>query len=215
MKIGILTYEKPHKRSQDLILNMANKYSKDDLKVIVLPWRDIKKKQPLLDLNLSNPLRMTQAVLAERLGIEVHTKRKAFCDWYLIGGAQLLGEPYSTNGKTLNVHPGILRNARGLDSFKRSLIYGYPLGCSLHIIDKDVDSGLLITNRYIARNPFDTIHSLRTKLYNAEQDLLLCAVDMATRPGLFTEKVSNLNKRYWPKRMTHAEELKMIETITN
>ena len=213
--IGILTYERPHRRSQDLIINMAKKYGIAKLCVITLPWKEIKKTESIFPVEFQKPLNMTQRELANFLYIpSFKAENPAFnhdvIDWFIIGGAQLLGEPFSTNGKTLNVHPGVIDAIRGLDSFKRSLLYGYPIGATLHIINKETDSGVILKENSVWPEYYDTIHSLRMKLYNCEQELLLEAADWAEKLKDNTRPYHTHNKSVFTNRMTHAEECELI-----
>ena len=67
--------------------------------------------------------------------------------WYLSCalGAGILSKECVENKKIINSHPGIIPASRGLDSFKWAIYENKPLGVSLHCIDKEVDSGEIIS----------------------------------------------------------------------
>ncbi|MDR0406538.1 MAG: hypothetical protein LBH38_00415, partial [Holosporales bacterium] len=67
------------------------------------------------------------------------------CDYYLITGAGILPEDVVADKKIINVHPGIIPSARGLDAFKWSIYEKIELGVTLHFIDKKVDEGEVIS----------------------------------------------------------------------
>ena len=190
---------------------MVRKYGKNQIVLIELPWKEIKIKKPLVPVSFLEPLKMNQRELAKDLNINLDYAD--VCDWYIIGGAQILGSPCSTNGKTLNVHPGCVEQIRGCDSFKRSVLFGYPIGCTLHIINEKIDAGVLLKTFIMGRDFKDGIHSLRIKLYNLEQEVLLKAVDIAESGKIEFKDIEMLNSNFWPARMSYDEECRLISKL--
>jgi len=94
------------------------------------------------------------------------------CDYYLITGAGILPPNIILKEKIINAHPGIIVSARGLDSFKWSILDGIPLGVTLHFIDEKVDEGKIIK---IFKTPIyqnDTLQSIARRHYESEIDIL-------------------------------------------
>jgi phosphoribosylglycinamide formyltransferase-1 len=93
-------------------------------------------------------------------------------DCYIVGGAGILKATAIGRKKIINVHPGIIPLARGLDAFKWSILNRVPLGVTLHYIDAEVDAGETIA---VVQTPVfrsDSIEMLARRHYELELDLL-------------------------------------------
>jgi phosphoribosylglycinamide formyltransferase-1 len=108
-------------------------------------------------------------------------------DIYLVAGAGILPANVIGQKKILNVHPGIIPSARGLDAFKWSIFDGVPLGVTLHTVDAEVDAGEAIA---IVKTPIfasDSLDSLARRHYELELDVLsefLTLLDGTAKAGL-------------------------------
>ena len=72
----------------------------------------------------------------------------------------------------LNVHPGIIPQTRGLDSFKWAIYNNDPIGVSLHKIDDQVDEGCVLEICKTQIFESDTIESLARRHFENEMNLI-------------------------------------------
>lgn len=90
------------------------------------------------------------------LEVENHNSRR--CEEILLGlqpDLIVLGDtrillPHIINIPTIgvvNVHPGYLPDVRGNNPYIWSIIHDLPQGCTVHFIDRDIDTGPIITRR--------------------------------------------------------------------
>jgi Formyl transferase len=76
-------------------------------------------------------------------------------------------------GRTvLNAHPGLLPQNRGVDAFKWSVVNGWPIGVTLHVIDEHIDAGWIVRRQRVPVYPPDTLRAVADRAYALECDLL-------------------------------------------
>ena len=182
--IGVLTYDYPHMKTYD-ILCMLKAFGYHDVFLILQPWEDRKRFVPLYEHRPENTLIDSAVFLSDMVArnfgygvFEPIEGKYPECEMYLIAGAGMLGEPFSTNEKTINVHPGYLPNVRGLDALKWAIYEGQPIGVTTHIIDKDPDAGKIIHREYVPIYPNDTFHALAQRQYESEIRMLIESIDL-------------------------------------
>ena len=76
----------------------------------------------------------------------------------------------------LNAHMGLLPGYRGMNALEWSLLYGDPLGITIHFIDSGIDTGEILLRREIQPDPTDTVKSLRAAATRESADALAEAV---------------------------------------
>jgi len=174
--IGVITYDHPHRKTYDtLCLLKARGYN--DVCVILIPWTERKGFVPLYKHRPENTFLDPELVVRSFQYFVYDIDNMPICDMYLIAGAGILGEPYSTNGKTINAHPGYLPNVRGLDALKWAIYEGQPIGVSTHIIDEKPDAGKILDRDYVPIYSNDTFHALAQRQYEMEIKMLVDAVE--------------------------------------
>lgn len=73
--------------------------------------------------------------------------------------------PYSI----LNVHPSLLPSFKGLEAWKQALDYGVKVtGCTVHIVNMDIDRGPIILQANVPVNDDDTPESLHARIQEQE-----------------------------------------------
>jgi folate-dependent phosphoribosylglycinamide formyltransferase PurN len=86
-------------------------------------------------------------------------------DIIVLGGSRIL-KKYIINIPRigiLNAHPGILPKYRGVDVIPWAVYNGDDVGVTVHLIDENVDSGLIIDRQIICIKNGDTLESLRKR----------------------------------------------------
>jgi len=201
MSIVVLTYDAPHRKTQDVISRLL--FAGVDPKQIQLfgyPWVDRKPRRYIYchrpaetgwgTLPYSDE---SAAAWAPRLGIYYETvtaermdARLFTCkpDVVVVAGAGLISKPIVDNFKVLNVHPGLLPQSRGLDILKWTILAMNPVGVTAHLCDDRADLGWLIEKKETPVYRNDTFHLLALRQYEMELDLLFPAMQVA----LSTEK---------------------------
>ena len=73
---------------------------------------------------------------------------------------------------TLNAHPGLLPDYRGVDVIPWALHNGDPLGVTVHLVDAGVDTGPIVASAPLPVRPGDTLASLKRRAHLLGADLL-------------------------------------------
>lgn len=174
MNIGIITYAYPHLKTEQILLCLLNKsFSPQNITVFALPFKKRKEREVFFSHRPAQEKAISPITLCEAYNIkylECHSDIEITneCDIYLVTGSGILSEEMLWGKKVINAHPGIIPAARGLDSFKWSILNSVPLGITLHYIDKNVDMGEIIS---IIPTPIfmsDTLDSLARRHYENE-----------------------------------------------
>lgn len=175
MKIAVLTYDCPHRKTLELLLGLLNRgYDKPTL--LTLPFKARKPRDILIQHrpNMFEGPSPSQISKAYELPIKAYadtTDADGF-DYILIGGAGLIDVDHFTKTKVINAHPGLTPLVRGLDSLKWAIYDGEPVGNTLHFVDAGVDSGDIIAQRALPVWKTDDFALIAARLYRDEIDLM-------------------------------------------
>ena len=215
--IGIITYDTPHRKTQDLVTKLIlNGYS--NIHLIVIPWVERKNYQPIFKHRPSNCVKISVEELSVRLKlsyskVEINDLNKFFSEkrfkHILIAGAGLLPEELATNHKIINSHPGYLPNVKGLDAFKWAIYQGQPIGVTTHYISDKADEGELIEKRIIPIYFEDSFHNVAYRIYETEIEMLVNSIKLIDNNQLENESLAD-NRYVANKRMPHNHELIMM-----
>ncbi len=81
--------------------------------------------------------------------------------------------------RIINIHPSILPSFKGKDAIQSALDYGSKItGCTIHIVNKEVDSGPIIIQGSVPILENDNKSSLRQRIQKLEYKLLPMAVSI-------------------------------------
>ena len=82
--------------------------------------------------------------------------------------------------KIINIHPSILPSFKGNNAIKEALSSGSKItGCSVHFVEKEVDSGLLIMQAALSVLKNDNLESLSRKIQILEHKILPLSITEA------------------------------------
>lgn len=86
-------------------------------------------------------------------------------DIIVLAGAPILKPPVLSTAKmaVLNAHPGLLPRYRGVDVIAWAVLNGDPVGVTIHKVDPGIDTGAIVLQECISREPGDDLASLRRK----------------------------------------------------
>jgi len=75
-------------------------------------------------------------------------------------------------GRVVNIHPSLLPKYRGLDTHRRAIDAGDPVGgCSVHLVTEELDAGEVLGSSEVPIEAGDTPATLETRVLAAEHDL--------------------------------------------
>ena len=75
-------------------------------------------------------------------------------------------------GAIINIHPSILPSFPGLEAWSQALEYGVKVtGCTVHYVDRGIDTGPIIGQRAVPVLPEDTPRSLHARIQEQEHQL--------------------------------------------
>lgn len=215
--IGIITYDFPHRKTQDLIARLIfNGYN--NLIVFATPYVERKNFQPLFMHRPGGAVKVSVHDLCMRLNLKyIRAEVSELNDYFreyqlehiLIAGAGILPEETVKNHRIINSHPGYLPNVKGLDALKWAIYHNQPIGVTTHYVSEKADEGLLIERRIIPTYFEDTFHSVAYRQYETEIEMLVNSIEVLKTLDANEELADEKYKA--TRRMPHHMELKMMD----
>ncbi|MEI6081145.1 MAG: phosphoribosylglycinamide formyltransferase [Verrucomicrobiota bacterium] len=105
----------------------------------------------------------------------VRLLREAKVDFVVLAGfMRVIKEPLlqAFPGRILNIHPSLLPAFRGLEAWRQAIEAGVSeAGCSVHLVDAEVDTGAILGQSRVPVLPGDTAESLHARIQVAEHEL--------------------------------------------
>ena len=197
MKIGLITYNKPHLKTQQVFYRLLKK--KYEISFFVSKFIKFKPRNQLFKHRPDQIVGPSVFELAKKYKIKVYPieDMKKFKDikFFLIGGSRIIDKKYIIKNKIINCHSGLIPMTRGLDGFKWSIINNNILGNTLHFINKKVDLGNIISHKHTSIFKSDNYKKLSTRHYNNEIDMLVNFEQYIKKPSIFKFKLNKFNMR--------------------
>jgi phosphoribosylglycinamide formyltransferase 1 len=82
-------------------------------------------------------------------------------------------------GRVLNIHPSLLPAFPGLDAWKQALDYGVRFtGCTVHLVERGVDTGPIILQAAVPVLPDDTPETLLSRIHQQEHIIYPLAIKL-------------------------------------
>ena len=110
----------------------------------------------------------------------VSALREAQVEWVVLAGFMRVLTPEFLNaypGRIINIHPSLLPAFPGVDAAKQALEYGVKLtGCTVHFVNRGVDSGKIIAQRAVPVEAGDDLPTLSARIHAAEHELFVSAL---------------------------------------
>lgn len=184
-KICVFGYNFKHWKTQNGIINLIVSGYKPDY-VILQNWKQLNIPDPTIrntpkDLFLYDP-----EILLNKFNIPFtvcdhnsHESEKLLeeqkFELGIILGSRILSEKIIDKFKKgiLNLHPGLLPENRGLDTIKWAITRGIKQGVTSHLIDKNIDRGLLILKEDVKVYQDDSLLDLHIRIQNLEQKIMI------------------------------------------
>jgi phosphoribosylglycinamide formyltransferase-1 len=87
--------------------------------------------------------------------------------------------------RIINVHPALLPSFPGLDAQKQAIDHGVKVtGCTVHLVDREVDHGPIILQTPVAVRDDDTVQTLSSRILREEHRILPEAIRLLTEDQL-------------------------------
>ena len=190
MRIGVFSYDFPHKKSRDGLFNMfLHDYTPEV--VLAAPWQKLNIEHSKIRLVTRGIEYVHPRLVSEKLGIDYHVVNhndrecvrlieQYDLDLGVVLGARILSKEVIDAFKigVLNLHPGILPENRGLDTVKWAMVEGLEQGVTAHLIDDKIDMGRKIIKSTVKTYHGDTLLDISTRVQEQEQRILPWALDV-------------------------------------
>jgi phosphoribosylglycinamide formyltransferase-1 len=87
--------------------------------------------------------------------------------------------------RIINVHPALLPSFPGLEAQRQALDQGVKVtGCTVHLVDREVDHGPIILQTAVAVRDDDTVETLSSRILREEHRILPEAIRLLTEEQL-------------------------------
>ena len=178
MKIGIITYNKPHYKTQELIYGLHSKGYKN-ITLIIKKFLNFKNKKTKNFFNHrpNEFVGCTPFEISKYFNFKIRDLDSKNCyknlDIILIGGSSIINQNKIEKKLILNSHSGLIPETRGLDSFKWAIFKKKRVGGTLHFIDKSIDKGKIVSHQITPAYKSDTLVSLSIRHYRQEINMLI------------------------------------------
>ena len=118
---------------------------------------------------------------SKKLGLEVlHKLNKNKIKLVCLAGFMKIVPSYfikQYKGKIINIHPSLLPKYKGLDAHKRVILNKEKFtGCTVHYVNKLLDSGKIIIQKKISLKKKDTVQSIKKKVLKLEHKIYPMAI---------------------------------------
>jgi phosphoribosylglycinamide formyltransferase-1 len=98
--------------------------------------------------------------------------REAGVEWVCLAGYMRLLSAVLVRAfpnRILNIHPSLLPAFPGLEAQRQALEYGARVsGCTVHLVDEELDHGPVVVQRSVAVEDGDTVDSLSSRILEQE-----------------------------------------------
>ncbi len=198
MKVGIVTYDVPHLKTQEVFFKLHNK-KKYEIIFFVSKFKKFKKREVLFKHRPFQFKGVDIFKIAKKYNIEIQkieniNKFKSI-KFFLICGSGIINSKLIVKNKFINCHSGLIPMSRGLDSFKWSILKNRILGNTLHFIDKNVDLGKIIFQKKTPILKSDNFQRLAKRHYNIEIEMLVNFESYVQKPRIFKLKKNEPSMR--------------------
>lgn len=183
--VMLFCYDFPHKKTQDFILHLLTNSYKIKY-VIAAPKEKLNIPKSFAkitpeNVNLIHPKKLCRIFDIPYLVFKHNNQEtisylnKNPVDLYLISGTRILSKAVikAARQRIINIHPGLLPEIKGLDTFLWSIHNDIPLGITAHFINRKVDSGFLIYKEKLTLKKNDAIIDISLRLLENQSNILI------------------------------------------
>jgi phosphoribosylglycinamide formyltransferase-1 len=196
----VFAYDFPHRKTQDVMLRLVAE-GIAPVAVIAAPRVDLPPAPiPALRTQLRSVDLLPPSELCRALRIpyyrEPHNSERAISilrelkpEAGLITGARILKRNViaAVDGGIVNLHPGPIPEARGLDAILWTIYDGLPYTVTAHLIDENIDAGKIACTVEVEEFPDDVLAEIGHRVLQAQLAVVrraLSACGPTVAPGL-------------------------------
>lgn len=209
-KIVVLTYNVAHRKTYDVLCRLKV-FGYDNVTVCAFPFHYKKTFTPLIKHRPEENGIPTKKVCdsfnyqyKENMDkIPVFEKGTKI----LICGAGIIPQEVVEKNIIINSHPGYIPDVRGLDALKWAIIEDKPIGCTTHLLGKEIDAGLIIERKAVPIYQGDTFHAVAMRVYEQEVSMLVEAIEKVENANEYISGGDNIVH----KRMPHDIEKNLLQ----
>lgn len=187
--VVVFAYDFAHRKTQDVLFRCKVENIPVDA-VVAAPFVPIHAPASTLRTQVRGGGLLHPRDVCEALGFPYHVRPHAECTGLLarvgaevgiVSGARILPPSVVGSFETgiVNLHPGPLPEARGLNALLWCIHENLEPFVTAHLIDDRVDAGRLLLRRRLSIQRDDTIMDLTHRAYTMQLDLLRGAYDAA------------------------------------
>ncbi len=210
MRIGIITYDRYHLKTKTVIEGLL-KLGHNNIKILKTKFIKRKKRKTLFKHRPNQFVEdkfFKNAELSKIKTYKISKKHIKKCDYVLITGSNIIEQKFIVKNKIINCHSGLIPQTRGLDSLKWALLKQKLVGNTLHFIDKNIDSGKIISHSITPIFKNDNLNLIARRHYKLELFMLI------NFEKYFKKKIIyKLKKKEPSKRMKISDEKILIENF--
>ena len=190
-RLAVFAYNFPHKKTQDFLTHLfMHGYegeaviAADPVKLTIPPSSirsQIRHGAIIHPRDVSRRIGANYYVTKHNSEETCDIVRSSGIDLGIIAGARILNRSVIDAFKVgvINLHPGLIPEARGLDAMLWSIYNDLPLGVTTHLIDDKIDAGKIIQKEVIKIFSDDSIFDLSARLYEKQFDMLVPTIQAA------------------------------------
>ena len=94
--------------------------------------------------------------------------------WMRIVGEEIINR---FENQLINIHPSLLPSFKGIDAIQQAIDNGVTItGCTVHYVQKEVDSGSIIIQAAVPLKQYDNKETLKKRIQNMEHIILPLAI---------------------------------------
>ena len=105
---------------------------------------------------------------------ELSVELVVMAGWMRIVGEELINK---FKNRLINIHPSLLPSFKGIDAIQQAIDSRVKItGCTVHYVQKEVDSGSIIIQAAVPLNEQDSKETLRKRIQDMEHKILPLAI---------------------------------------
>ena len=105
---------------------------------------------------------------------ELSVELVVMAGWMRIVGEEIINK---FNNRLINIHPSLLPSFKGIDAIEQAMDKRVTItGCTVHYVQKEVDSGSIIIQAAVPLKEKDSIDTLKNRIQDMEHIILPLAI---------------------------------------
>ena len=105
---------------------------------------------------------------------ELSVELVVMAGWMRIVGEEIINK---FNNRLINIHPSLLPSFKGIDAIEQAMDKRVTItGCTVHYVQKEVDSGSIIIQAAVPLKEKDSIETLKKRIQDMEHIILPLAI---------------------------------------